>query len=261
MINFIIVSFIIIWLIFKRCSEGGKVDGQPLGMPRGTVRALITLLIVLFPFTYFILPDVQIPGLIVNAIFILIAFYFEARKTEKDRLNTIIQEIKSPEEANILEEKESYPLYFPKYSVRISLISILIIIISLNILLGFPLEFEATNTFVDILLIIGIYILGSIIRAIQNRRENERIKNQIRDMKNYQSLSNIQIIENLMNKEETWWKQKGRSCFSLIMFLFITFSLILYNLGVDILIPIFEFNLSLRATLILSINLYYGFRD
>ncbi|TFF90292.1 MAG: hypothetical protein EU548_03770 [Promethearchaeota archaeon] len=260
MINWIIGVIIIIWLIFKRCSKDGKVEGQPLGMPRGTVRALTTLLIVLFPFWY-LLANIQIPGLIVNVIFVLIAFYFEARKSGKERLNKIIKEIKTPENIEIPKKKEKYPLYIPKYSVRISLISILIILILFNIFLGSPLQFEATNTFIDILLIIGIYIIGTIIRSVQNRIENKKIRHQIKEMKDYKSLPNIEIIENFMNQEESWWNQKGRSFFSIFIFLCITFSLILYNSGLDIFIPLFELNLSLKSILLLSIYLCYGFRE
>jgi len=260
MINWIIGIIIIIWLIFNRCLQDGKVENQPLGMPKGTVRALTTLLIVLFPFWY-LLVNIQIPGLIVNVIFVLIAFYFESRKSGKERLNKVIQEIKAPRMVEVSEKKEKYPLYLPKYSVRISLILILILIIFLNLFLGSPLQFEATNTFIDILLIIFIFIFGTIIRSIQNRIENKKITHQIKEMKDYKSLPNIEIIEHLMNQEESWWNQKGRSFFSLLIFLSITFSLVLYNLGVDIFIPIFKLNLSLRAILILTIYLYYGFRE
>ena len=95
MITWIIGSFILVYVLYKRFSKDGRIEGYPLGMPRGTVRAIITLMIVLFPFTY-IIWDTEIKSEIVYTVFILVAFYFEARKGEDNRLK-IIAEIKNPE--------------------------------------------------------------------------------------------------------------------------------------------------------------------
>ena len=81
-----------------------------------------------FPYSYLIDGE-EIPGIFVNAIFILIAFYFEARKSEKEKLERIIKEIKTPQEVIIEEKKQKYPLYLPKYSVRILLLMIFLSII------------------------------------------------------------------------------------------------------------------------------------
>lgn len=50
MITWILGGIITVWLILRRFGKDGKIEGEPLGMPRGTVRALITILIVAFPF-------------------------------------------------------------------------------------------------------------------------------------------------------------------------------------------------------------------
>ncbi len=78
---------------YKRIIKDEIAKEYPLGLPRGTIRALTTLLIVTFPFSY-LLFNQAIPGYIINAIFILTAFYFEARKTIKFRIETIIKEMK-----------------------------------------------------------------------------------------------------------------------------------------------------------------------
>ena len=49
MISFILLLIFGVWVIINRFSEGGKVEGHPLGTPRGTVRALSTIMIVAFP--------------------------------------------------------------------------------------------------------------------------------------------------------------------------------------------------------------------
>lgn len=52
MITWILGGIILFWILLNRFSQDGKIKGQPLGMPRGTVRALITIMIVAFPFGY-----------------------------------------------------------------------------------------------------------------------------------------------------------------------------------------------------------------
>ncbi|MHA1669120.1 MAG: hypothetical protein ACTSV5_00945 [Promethearchaeota archaeon] len=121
MITWILGIFILIWCIIKRVREGGKVEGNPLGMPCGTVRALITIMVIAFPFNY-ILIEVTIPVDVSNALFILIAFYFEARKSGADKLK-LIKEVKNPEKYKEELLNEKFPLYFPKYTVRILLTS------------------------------------------------------------------------------------------------------------------------------------------
>ena len=54
MITWILFGIFSVWCLINRFSEYGKVEGQPLGMPRGTVRAFITVMIVSFPFGYLI---------------------------------------------------------------------------------------------------------------------------------------------------------------------------------------------------------------
>ncbi|MHA2287316.1 MAG: hypothetical protein ACXABG_00890, partial [Promethearchaeota archaeon] len=125
MITWIVGIILLVFVLYKRFRIDGRIEGYPLGMPRGTVRAIITLMIVLFPFTY-IMWDSQIPSEVVNTIFILVAFYFEARKSEDSRLK-IIAEIKNPEKAAEEKRNAVKPLYLPKYTVRVSLMIILIV--------------------------------------------------------------------------------------------------------------------------------------
>jgi len=66
-------------VLVKRFREDGRVSGYPLGMPRGTVRAYIAIIVVAFPFNYLIVNQ-EIPRVVTSAIFILVAFYFETRR-------------------------------------------------------------------------------------------------------------------------------------------------------------------------------------
>ncbi|TXT67662.1 MAG: conserved membrane protein of unknown function [Promethearchaeota archaeon] len=255
MLNFIICGIIAIWILYKRVIKKDVVKEYPLGLPRGTVRALTTLLIVTFPFSY-LLFDQTIPGFIINAIFILVAFYFAARKTIKWRIETIIKEMKPDFDLTQEEKKEKYPLYLPQYSVRISLILIIVLILTLNAL-GPNVAFEYTNTLLDLLLIIVVYVIGSVIRAYKNKKEKERIKDQIRNLKNYEALTDVEIIEQVVDEKPKKWQLRGKGILSILMSIAITIALIFYTVNFDIEFSIF----SLREILLLTINLYYGFRD
>ncbi len=111
MITWILGGILLIWILANRFSQNGKIDGEPLGMPRGTVRAFITLMIVSFPFGY-LLRGEPIPPLIINAIFIVVAFYFEARRSSHERLMQIVNEVKNSEQVSIdLREKKNLCIY------------------------------------------------------------------------------------------------------------------------------------------------------
>lgn len=259
MINWILGGILAVWCIIRRFGIDGKIEGEPLGMPRGTVRALITILIVSFPFIY-IFTGQQIPGLIINAIFIVVAFYFEARRGCKDKLQ-LIEEIKYPNETKAAAQEQKKPLYLPKYSVRIIIISLLASLIIINTL-GPNIPFEATNTLVDILIILFLFIIGSFLRLFKNSKEKKKIANQIKSIDNYMSLSEYKILENLEEKELSWWEEKGKDVLSLLILTVIITALISYTIKWDFIIPVLPFyDFSLRETLLLLISVYYGFRD
>ncbi len=266
MITWILLVVLMIWCIYQRTRPDGKIEGQPLGMPRGTVRALITIIIVSFPLQYLLFNIDNIPGLILNALFIVVAFYFEARKPSVDRIKRIIREIKKPEK--IEEEKEQKkPLYLPKYSVRSILLLLLALIIILDIT-NQTVSFTASNTVIDIVLIIALYMFGSFFRGIGIAREKTRTKEQILSMRDHQSLSKYEIIEKLMEDKLGWWERKGKSFLSLLMLILVIISLFGYTFDIIfnseiVLIELSALNyvLTFQGLLLIFINIYYGIRD
>lgn len=260
MISWILFGVFGIWIIINRFSEGGKVEGYPLGMPRGTVRALIATMLVAFPFGYIIFGG-EIPPLIVNIIFVVVAFYFEARRSEHEKLKQIVDEIKTSD--IVLEDvrKEKKPLYLPKYSVRFLLV-VMLVIVQIMIFLQPSLYFKITNTLTDLLLIIGLFIIGAFFRSILKSRERKKIKEKIANMD--ASLSEVQIIEKLMLEELSWWKRTGKNILSLIMLVAVIVALLCYTFNWDYIlfeISIPEYRLTIVGVLLLLVNVYYGFRD
>ena len=246
-----------------RTRPDGYIEGYPLGMPRGTVRAIITILIVSFPLQYLAFNVQEIPGLILNALFIVVAFYFETRRPAEDRLKRIIREIKKPEKIQA-EKEQKKPLYLPKYSVRGILLILLLLIIILD-LTNQTVAFTATNTVIDIILIIALYMIGSTLRGISVNREKKRTKALILEMQDHQSLSKYEIIEKLMDVKPSWWARKGKSFLSIFMLTAVLISIVFYTFdlfrGFLIIDVPGVYTLTLQGLLLLIINMYYGIRD
>ncbi len=257
MITWILFGIFTIWCLINRFSENGKIEDQPLGMPRGTVRAFITVMIVSFPFGYLITGE-NIPGLIISAIFIVVAFYFETRKSTTEKLKEIVDEIKKSD-LNLDEKKERKPLYLPKYTVRVFLVFMLILI-QILIFINPSVSFTSTNTLADVLLMIVLFIIGAFFRSIMKIRERNDIREKVKNMD--ASLSDAEIIEHLMSEEQSFFKKKGKNLLSLAVLILVISALLFYTFDWDF--TIFEspaYTLTLQGTLLLLINLYYGFRD
>ncbi len=257
MITWILFGIFSIWCLISRFSEDGKVDGQPLGMPRGTVRAFITIMIVSFPFGYLITGE-QIPGLITSSIFIVVAFYFTTRKSGAEKLKEIVDEIKKLDLV-LDEKKEKKPLYLPKYTVRVFLVSMLILI-QMLIFLKPGTIFSITNTLADVLLMIGLFIIGAFFRSIIKVREKRSLKEKIQNMD--ASLTEAEIIEKLMSEETSWLKKEGKNILSSVVLILVIIALIVYSFEWDFTIfSVPAYTLTVQGTLLLLINFYYGFRD
>ncbi|KKK45623.1 hypothetical protein LCGC14_0649870 [marine sediment metagenome] len=258
MITWILGGILIVWILFNRFSQDGKVKGEPLGMPRGTVRALITIMIVSFPLGYLITQE-TIPSLIVNAIFIVVAFYFEARRSSHEKLKQIVNEVKNSEHVSINLMDAKKPLYLPKYTVRFSLVVILVLI-QVMIVIQPSIIFETTNSLADILLIVGFFIIGAFFRSVASSREKKKIKTQIENMD--ASLSDVDIIEKLMLNEQSWWRRKGKNVLSVAMLAAIITGLLFYTFDIDTMVFSSKYyTLTLQGMLLLFVNVYYGFRD
>ncbi|MFX1344437.1 MAG: hypothetical protein ACFFAI_04975 [Promethearchaeota archaeon] len=260
MITWILLVILGIWILANRFSQNGKVEGYPLGMPRGTVRALITISIVAFPFGYLITGE-EVPGLIINAIFIVVAFYFEARRSEKEKLMQIINELKEPD-LYLEDTEEKKPLYLPKYSVRVLLVVLLLSFILIN-WSGPDVPFQQTNTIADLLLIIGFFIIGACFRAIAKVREKKDIREQILNMD--ASLSDAEIIEKLMLREPSWFKHTGKNYLSIIVLIAVITALYCYTFEIDYTLftlkTLDNYRLTLVGFLLIFVYVYFGFRD
>ncbi|MHA1281268.1 MAG: hypothetical protein ACTSQP_02080 [Promethearchaeota archaeon] len=260
MITWILAIILFVWVIYKRTRPDGKVEGYPLGMPRGTIRAIIALLIISFPFEYLI-NGKNVPSLITNAVFLIVAFYFEARKGSEDKLKNIVEEVLFPEKVAEKKATEKYPLYIPKYCVRLSLITALGLLVLINSY-GPNIKFATTNTLEDLFLIIILFILGSLFRALINSREKKKIKHVISQMENFDQMSKTEVIENLIEKKESWWKRKWNSFISIVTLIAVITALIFYTINFDMLLFKLSFyELSIKGALLMLVSVYYGLRD
>ncbi|MHA1150955.1 MAG: hypothetical protein ACTSR8_22265 [Promethearchaeota archaeon] len=261
MITWILGFTILIWVVYKRTRPNGKIAHYPLGMPRGTVRSIIAILIVSFPFTY-ILSGQQIPGLITNAVFLIAAFYFEARKGSEEKMIKTIREIMHPEKYEEDKKNQKFPLYLPKYSVRMTLLGMLTLILILNSLRP-NVALEATNTLGDLFVIICLFLIGAILRAFTNSMEKKSIHKSVLSMEDYRQMTKYEVLEKLMERKESWWKRKYKSFLSITTLTAVIVALFLYtiNYGTIIIVALPFYELTLRGALLLLVSVYYGLRD
>ncbi|MFX0070168.1 MAG: hypothetical protein ACFFAO_03670 [Candidatus Hermodarchaeota archaeon] len=260
MISWILCIILIIWILFNRFRKNRKVVGYPLGIPKGSVRAFIAIIVVAFPFNYLIVGQ-EIPSVIASAIFILVAFYFETRRTKKEELSQMIHEIKHPEEAEE-EEIKIYPLYLPKYSVRILLIVLLASILIINSY-GPNVPFEQTNTLVDIFIIIIFYIIGSLARIFLSIGEDKELRIKIKNkLEETPTISDVLMVKYLFEEEPSWWMKTRKNIISCMTLIAIIIALALYTIDWDYeFLIILTYTFTVRSILFLLINIYFGFRD
>jgi hypothetical protein len=260
MISWILGSILVIWCLYKHHKTDERFEG-PFGVPKGTIRALIAIIVVAFPFSY-LLEGKEIPSAITSAIFILVAFYFDSRRTKKDVIIELIYESKFPERVKQEKKLKKYPLYLPKYSVRTLLLLMLVTILLININ-GPNIPFQITNTIVDILIIISFFIIGALIRGIANIKEKKKTKMDIKSKLNEDpSISEDKIIEFLSTKKVSWWDANGLNYLSIITLIAVVIALFLYTIDLDYdIFTLLFYQFTLRTSLFLFINIYYGFRE
>ena len=115
-----------------------------------------------------------------------------------------------------------------------------------------------TNTLIDILVIAILYFIGTFFRAIGQIFSKKKLKERIEEIPTYQELSKYDILEKLDQQKRGSINNIGRNLFSIIVFIAVTSALFLFTIDIDFTLI---FNVSLRRSLLLLINLYYGFRD
>lgn len=261
MIVWIIAGILLIWLIFRRFSKEGKVEEYPLGLPRGSVRAFNTLLIISFPLGYLISGE-PMPALITNAIFVLVAFYFQTRKEDEERFMFIVNTIEGPEKLNEFKTRKM-PLYLPKYSVRTIIILLIILLFIGNTMMASEIPFEVKNTINDLLIIMFFFIIGNVFKNLGFFRKSEDIEEKVEKMKRDGNVTDFKILTTILDEKISQWKRKAKNLFSITILLTTITSLILYTIDFDLVIPFLNdvFDITLRSGLLLLVNVYYGFRD
>lgn len=139
--------------------EGSPSHWPPLGLPAGSVRALMTLIVVAVV-THGIVRSQPVDPLWTETLLIALAWYFTARRflsLPPGTLDRLQQEG--------LIEQEQNPLYLPRHSIRV------LIIVNFSGL-AWWLQTEGRlqeSEAVSLLLMVGAVVFGSMIRGIATR--------------------------------------------------------------------------------------------
>ena len=128
-------------------------------------------------------------------------------------------------------------------------------------ILGPNVTIETSNTIFEILSIIALYFVGNIFRMIGTSREKKKLKAEILKIEDYKSMSKHVLYAKLAELKPDKKKSIWKNLFSIITFIAISTSLMLYTISLDYNLPLLFTSISLRHGLLLLINVYYGFRD
>ncbi|MHA1371908.1 MAG: hypothetical protein ACTSRA_19590 [Promethearchaeota archaeon] len=264
MLTYILSGVMLIYCAVRRLLPNGRVVGVPMGMPRNTIRAIVTVLILSIPLD-FLLRNKEVPDLVVNSMFTLIAFYFQSRKGSDDRTDRIINELISiratPVKTNGNDKEILYPLYLPKYWVR-GILVILVLVTFLYNLAGPNISFMTVNTMYDLLSIILFFFVGLAFRTLTSRREKQKIHATITKLREAGQMSDFEILETLITQPSSPSKRRLKSLLSLLILIAFFISMALYSMDLDFVFFRFvTYEISARNVLFLVINAYYGYRD
>jgi hypothetical protein len=251
MLTWIVLVLLTLWLLRQRVGKEKINTDLPLGLPEGTIRGLLALVVVSFPFTFF-WRDEPVPSIVSNMVFVIIAFYFEKRSH-----GTPIKEVL----AQISEEKkkitrDQLPMYWPKYTVR-SLLIVLVIVLFINSYLVTNPMPPVINTFVDIIAMVGSFIIGMAGHSIEIRMFKHKVLK-----RKAKTSETLQQAAQALEKESRAKNSKLGSLVAYLVCAALFFSLFLFTFNLSINIPlVYGLELPIREALFMSVNVYFGFRQ
>ncbi|MBN2153070.1 MAG: hypothetical protein JW839_16580 [Candidatus Lokiarchaeota archaeon] len=251
MLSWILLVLISLWLLRQRVGKEKIFPDLPLGMPEGTVRALLAIVVVSFPFTFF-WRGVSVPSIVANLVFVVIAFYFEKR-SQKSTVKEAAMEI-SEERKKVT--RDQLPLYLPKYTVRTILVALVVALFVNSYLVASPLP-TAINTFIDILAMVGSFVFGMLGRSI----EVSMAKRKIRKRKE-KTGETLQQAAQALEKEDKLRNARLGSFVSYVVCSALILSLFFFTFDIRLDIFLVEgVSIPIREALFMSVNVYFGFRQ
>ncbi len=156
--------------------EGSPKTWPPLGLPTGSVRALLTLIIVAVVVTKITLAR-ELQALWIETLLIAMAHYFTSR-----RFVSLSPEVLQRLEQEGAIEKERHPLYLPKNSIRTIIVGAFV---GLGIYLFREQRLFETQA-LALLSMVFAYLFGGMVRGLShwwNRRRTKRASGTWGDLK------------------------------------------------------------------------------
>jgi hypothetical protein len=137
--------------------EGSPKSWPPLGLPTGSVRALLTLIVMAVVATKIVLGR-ELDSLWIETLLITLAHYFTSR-----RFVALSPEVLQRLEQDGIIEKERHPLYLPKNTIRTLIVGTFI---GVGVFLFQEQRLFKEPQALALLTLVFAYLLGSIMRGI-----------------------------------------------------------------------------------------------
>ena len=131
---------------------------HPLWLPRGSVRAILTLSVAITTLYMIAIAREQIPQSLGNVLIVSVAFYYSTRAS-------ILPSTETPKKIDTSSNREPAPLFLPAKTVRITLAMIMAISIGIVAFTHQEIPIFIITVFITI---IG-YVLGMIVKEIIGR--------------------------------------------------------------------------------------------
>jgi hypothetical protein len=254
MLAWIFAIGLMIWLLYSRFRKNAFIFRLPLGMPEGTVRAYISIILVSFPFM-FVWQGSDVPDIISNMLFLVTAFYFEKRSS-KFTAKTIVKEFENPQQQKRSRLRFGLPMYWPKYSVRTLLIVLIVVLFFTSPPNIIP-TITNHDTFANLLITMGSFILG----LAGGRVGKSLLTRRLQRLAKKKGISLSEASE----KIDPSMKRKAlifENILSIIVIMAVLSSLFLFTFNLSPGINLFGIvPISVRENLLQFISLYFGFRQ
>jgi small-conductance mechanosensitive channel len=251
MLAWILTIVLLVWLFHKRLGRSEIVKEAPLGLPEGTVRAFLAIIVVSLPLT-FIWLNIKIPIIVSNIVFLVTAFYFEKR-SQRQTAKEVAKDIQQPIPET---SRDVLPMYWHKYSVRILLVTMIIVLFIFS-QFGPEQLIDARYTIVNLLIMIFSFVLGLAGKRVETSYTTRKIKK-------YAKKRNITPLEAAKDLELKLKKQslQFESAFAVIVIFAVLMSLFMFtfNLDIPIIIP-GVVPISVTENLLQLLSVYFGFRQ
>lgn len=246
------------WLGYNRLARVRVARDKPLGMPEGTIRALIAMLVASMPLTYLVTGG-TVPSVVVSTTFVVVLFYMQKRARRVSDFKSMFLATREgvlARNAADGQARNAHPAYLPRYTVRAT-IAALVLAFVLGNAWGPRVDLASQGTIADLVASAGIYLLGTTLAHVNDARVKARIKERV---STYVGVPAEELYED-MRVEEAAKDLAIQSWTGIAIITTTIVALALLTVDAATGLQSLEWHAMARDGLLLLVNAYFGYRQ